>query len=83
MPLRTYSLSRKSVTAQGRLRAESLNHGHQLHAVVRGAQFAAKQFFFQRARTHQHAPAAGAGIAFARTICVDLNLIQTGFLPID
>ena len=62
---------------------QSLDHGHQLHAVVRGAQLAAKQFFFQRARTQQHAPSARAGIAFARTICVDLNLIQTGFLPID
>ena len=59
---------------------ERFDHRHQLHAVVGGAEFATEQLFFGRARAQQHAPSAGAGVALAGAIGVNLYLVQTLFL---
>lgn len=62
------------MTVQRRLSDFSrFDDGGQLHAVVGGLRFAAEKFFFVAAVAHQHAPAARAGIAFARAVGVKVN----------
>src|SRR5689334_2707533 len=48
----------------------------QLHPVVGGVEFPAEQLFFARPRLQPCAPAAGAGIALAGAIGVDLYFVQ-------
>ena len=55
---------------------QTLDHGGQLHAVVGGAQLAAKEFMHMFARLQAHTPAPGAWIAFAGTIGINFNVIQ-------
>ena len=57
-------------------RLEPFDHGGQLHAVVGGAQFAAKKLMHMLARLQAHAPATGARIAFTGTIGMDNDVIQ-------
>jgi hypothetical protein len=52
---------------------QALYHRHQLHAVIGGAVLATEQLFFLPFVTQQHAPATGAGVAFAGTIGVNLD----------
>ena len=55
---------------------EPLDHSSELHAVVGGAQLAAKKFVHMLARLQQNAPAAGAWVAFAGAIGVNNNVVQ-------
>ncbi len=55
---------------------QALDHSSQLHAVVGGAQLAAKKLMNVLARLQTHAPAPGAGIAFAGAIGINFNVIQ-------
>ena len=57
-------------------RLEPFDHGGQLHAVVGGAQFAAKKLMHMLARLQAHAPAAGARIALTGTIGMNNDVIQ-------
>ena len=55
---------------------EGFNDSGQLHAVVGRVQFTAKQLPHMLTRSHQDAPAARAGVAFASTIGMDFNVIH-------
>lgn len=55
---------------------EPLDHSGELHAVIGGAQFAAKKFVHMLARLQPNAPAAGTWVAFAGAIGVYNNVVQ-------
>ncbi len=55
---------------------QALDHSGQLHAVVGGAQFAAKQLVHMLARLQTHPPAPRTRIAFTGPIGIDFNVIQ-------
>jgi len=59
------------------------NHRLQFHAVIGGFQFAATKFFFLRAVAQQSTPAAGAGIALAGAIGINLNDQFKSFIQKD
>ena len=57
---------------------EALNHGRELHSVVRRQGLATEQFFCRRSRLQQNAPASRARVAFASTVGVNDDVIQGG-----
>ena len=52
-------------------RAQRLNRGGEFHAVIRGQRLPAAEFATMLARDHEHAPSAGARVAFACAVGVN------------
>ena len=59
---------------------QGFNHGQQLHAVVGGVKFTAKQLLVGVAGLEPHAPATGAWVALAGTIGVNIYCVQSVLL---
>lgn len=55
---------------------EGFYDGGEFHAVVGGVGFGAAEGFFVAAVAHEDAPAADAGVAFAGTVGVDVDVVS-------
>src|SRR6185369_17907679 len=54
-------------------RQQALDDSHEFHAVVGRLRLSAEHFLLPAAVAQEHAPAAGAGIALAGTVGIDLD----------